>query len=419
MKGGNQGISLRKNFTWVLFSNVINGLVKWGIVISIAKLSSPYLLGQYTLATGLVLPVFAFLNFHLRIVYITSSDQQKSFADFLGLRIVTSFTAIVCIAVVAWFMKYDTEVFMVVVSYSFVRGAEALSDILYAPVQKSERMKLMSISIIGRSLISFAVVLITIGITGSLVMAICLMALWETAVSVFVDYKIAAHFLPGTSKKIRFAHLGGIVRQSYPLGLAMGITILNSSIPRFILDQFQGIKEVGFFGAIQYFYVASGLIITAINSASIPRLTKYFNSERNDQFNALLRKLFLLGISMGGAGVLFIYFWAPIILKIFYTKEYVSFSTELVLIVIAAAFQYLVAIAASAILSMGRYWNMVAVLSAGAGCTITFGYLLIPNHGVLGAVWSMVISAIIQLVVILYFLFQLQKNMKTVMRPSF
>lgn len=399
-----KALSLRKNFMWNFSSNIVNGLVQWGIVIVIAKYGTPELVGQYSLATGLVLPVFAFLNLNLRVVYVTDPQVRVQFGDYFWLRVCTIITALFLIVIFPFILGYDSKLLLVAVAYGFVRGAKALSDILFAPAQKRERMNFMALSIIIRSLVSFLIVFCTIHFTGNLVLAIFLMSAWELCVAIFFDYRVArffseSHFAvkPGRFKKI--------IKKSYPLGIALGLTFLIGSIPRFIVEHYLGIKSAGYFGAIQYFYVASGLLITAINSASIPRLSKYYAADELDLFYSLLRKLFIFGFVFGVASIVFFSVSGRFILEFFYAGDYRLYSRELMIIIVAASVQYLVAIAASGILAMNRFWNMVFVLVAGLVSIIILGIVFVAQYSMMGAVYSMLVSSFLQLLIVLYFLY--------------
>lgn len=399
-----KALSLRKNFLWTFSSTLVYGFVQWCIVIIIARYGSPELVGQFSLATGMVLPVFAFLNFHLRVVYVTSPQRNALFGDYLWLRVCTTVLALLLILIMSFLFGYENDLLFVAVAYGVVRGAEALSDILFAPAQKGERMNFMALSIILRSLVSLLIVFCTIKFSGRLVPAIFLMAAWELCVAIFLDYRIARVF-----SEIRFSvqadRLKRIIKKSYPLGIAMGLTILIGTIPRFIVDHYLGIKEVGYFGAIQYFYVASGMVITAINSASIPRLSKYYVDGKLALFYSLLRKLFIFGFVFGVAGIVFFSVFGRFILEFFYAGDYGLYSRELVIIIVAASIQYLVAIAASGILAMNRFWNMVFVLLVGMVSILFLGIVFVAQYSMMGAVYSMLVSSVLQLLIVLYFLY--------------
>jgi hypothetical protein len=43
------GLSLRKNFSWTFVGNVVYAACQWGILVALAKLGTPEMVGQFTL----------------------------------------------------------------------------------------------------------------------------------------------------------------------------------------------------------------------------------------------------------------------------------------------------------------------------------------------------------------------------------
>ncbi len=245
-------ISFRKNFLWNLVANLANGVARWGIVMSIAKYGSPELVGQFTLATGLVLPVYAFLNLQLRVVYITGRYGAYPFGHYLSLRLLTILISLFCCGLGAIFLRDLDGILMVVMGYSLLKGTQAVADIFYAPLQKNERIDLMSLSMIAKSVGSFLLVIITMAVSGNLLLAISCMLAWEGVFTVIVDRRLAS-----LHSRVRLImHKNTMVKlfkESFPVGIATGLTMLNGSIPRFIVEHYRTVQETGYFGAIQYF----------------------------------------------------------------------------------------------------------------------------------------------------------------------
>src|SRR6266568_5527229 len=44
-----EGVSLRTNFAWTLAGNAVYAVCQWGMLVSIAKLGSPAMVGQFAL----------------------------------------------------------------------------------------------------------------------------------------------------------------------------------------------------------------------------------------------------------------------------------------------------------------------------------------------------------------------------------
>lgn len=83
-------LTLRRNFSWTFVSNVVYAACQWGMLVVIAKLGSPEMVGQFTLGLAVTAPVMLFTSLHLRAVQATDAKQQYIFGDYLGLRLIST-----------------------------------------------------------------------------------------------------------------------------------------------------------------------------------------------------------------------------------------------------------------------------------------------------------------------------------------
>ena len=402
-------ISFRKNFLWNLVATLANGIARWGIVMSIAKYGSPELVGQFTLATGLVLPVYAFLNLQLRVVYITGRYGAYPFGHYLSLRLLTILFSLFCCGIGALFLRDLDGLFLVVMVYSLLKGVQAVADIFYAPLQKNERINLMSLSMIAKSIGSFFMVILTMAISGKLLLAIFSMLAWEGLFTFIVDRRFA-----GLYSTVQLIAQKNIIiklfKESFPVGVATGLTMLNGSVPRFIVEHYRSVQEAGYFGAIQYFFVASSMVIVATNTAAIPRLARFYREQRKKRFYHLVFRLIGVGLFVVFFVVLFFSFFGKLVLEVFYTHEYAAYAKELQVIAVAISLQIPCGVIAGSILSLGKYWHLVFALVAAVATSIIFGMILVRNSGVAGAAYAMVFSSAIQLLLISFFLFHSSRH---------
>jgi hypothetical protein len=51
------GLSLRRNFAWTVLGNVTYAACQWGMLVALAKLGSPEMVGQFALGLAIGAPV--------------------------------------------------------------------------------------------------------------------------------------------------------------------------------------------------------------------------------------------------------------------------------------------------------------------------------------------------------------------------
>lgn len=69
--------SLRKNFSWALNGAIFYVLSQWALLIILAKLGGPTVVGRYTLGLAITAPIILLSNLQLRT--LLASDVQEIF----------------------------------------------------------------------------------------------------------------------------------------------------------------------------------------------------------------------------------------------------------------------------------------------------------------------------------------------------
>ncbi|MEO1184920.1 MAG: lipopolysaccharide biosynthesis protein, partial [Cyanobacteria bacterium J06636_27] len=107
-------LSLRRNFSWTFIGNAVYAACQWGMLVVLAKLGSPEMVGQFTLGLAITAPVIMFTNLHLRSVQATDAKQQFLFNDYLGLRLLSTGLALLIIAAITFISGYEKETLLVI-----------------------------------------------------------------------------------------------------------------------------------------------------------------------------------------------------------------------------------------------------------------------------------------------------------------
>ena len=114
-----KALSLRVNFSWNLAGNLVYAACQWGIVVVLAKLTSPEMVGRFALGLAVTAPIIMLSNLQLRSVQATDARGEYQFGHYLGLRLVTTMLALMTIAAVAFWSKYPLQVGLVILVVGF------------------------------------------------------------------------------------------------------------------------------------------------------------------------------------------------------------------------------------------------------------------------------------------------------------
>jgi O-antigen/teichoic acid export membrane protein len=402
-----QSLSLRRNFYWTLVGTVFYSACQGGILIILARLGTPEMVGKFTFAFAVTAPLFMFMNLQLRAVQATDAQGQFKFNDYLGLRLASSCVAVISVIIITLILPYEPSTTLVVLIIGMAKAIESISDVCYGFMQQQERMDFISISLIGKGTLALLFLAICIKVSGSIILgALGLSVAWAIMLLAY-DLRIINQLLKtfsGEEAKIQnlfptwnFQIQRKLISLTLPLGFVMLLGSLNTNIPRYFIEHFRSQHELGIFAAIAYLTSIGSVIQGALAQAASPQLAKFY---ANGNRKALMRLLLkLIGLS-SGVGLIAIILSAKVgkeILELIYKAEYAKYTDLLVLLMIAASLNYISSFLGTAITSVRYFRSQVPLTSTtlliiGIGC-----FYLIPVWGLAGVPATMIIAEIVQI----------------------
>ena len=90
--------SLRRNFSWTFVSNTVYWGCQWAVVVLLAKLGSPEMVGRFSLGLAISTPVAYLCNLQLRAMQATDARREHPFGVYLALRLATTVGIVVIVA---------------------------------------------------------------------------------------------------------------------------------------------------------------------------------------------------------------------------------------------------------------------------------------------------------------------------------
>jgi len=419
-------ISLRRNFSWTFVGNIVYAASQWGMLVVLAKLGSPEKVGQFTLGLAVTAPVFMLTNLQLRAIQATDAKNEYFFGDYLGLRLIATFLALLIIVGITVTSGYRYEVSLVILAIALSKAIESISDVFFGLIQHHERMDRISISLMIKGILSVlmlgGVFYLTKTVLGGV---IGLTVAWLLVLFVY-DIASGAMLLnsnhssesktENVSKKLELENklrprwhlktLKKLLWLSLPLGLVMMLNSLNINIPRYFIEHYLGEHDLGIFSALSYLMVAGNLVVSALAQSASPRLAKYYAAGNVTAFCNLLIKLLGIGTLVGGTAVVVALVAGRQILTLLYRSEYAQDVDVFIWLMVAAGIGYVASFLGYGI-TAARYFRIQIPLSLVVTASSAMaGFWLIPSQGLRGAALSLILSSIIQVVISLVVIIQ-------------
>jgi O-antigen/teichoic acid export membrane protein len=396
--------SVRSNFIWTLVGNVGYAGAQWAIVIILAKLTTPEVVGEYALGLAMVTPVLMLVNLQLRTVLMTDVHQEYSFAHYLGFRLATTAAALVSIAILGARMQGSWQHFLTIVLIGVAQGVEAVSDIYYGLMQVRDRMDRIAISMIGRAVLSLAALTVTLWTTRSLLWGVVALTVARLAVLAGYDARRRTHD-PAPDEALQefwpprwsFRLQRKLCGSGLPLGIVALLLALNTMIPRYFLEASLGPRGVGIFAAIAFLPNSGSLLIFALGQSAFVPLARYYTKGDLAGFLRLLLQLLGIGLVIGLGGIAFAALLGRPLLTLLYRPEYAEHADLLPWFMTAAGLGYLGQLIGSSVTAARYFRSQIPLFAMVSGTIALCCYLLVPRTGLQGAVTATLIGMAVQL----------------------
>jgi O-antigen/teichoic acid export membrane protein len=392
----NKPLTLRSNFSWTFIGNAVYAACQWGMLVVLAKLGSPEMVGKFTLGLAVTAPVIMFTNLQLRSVQATDARKEYLFCDYLGLRLIGTLLALVVITVIG-ISGYQSQTLLIILLVGLAKAFESISDVFYGLIQQHERMDRIATSLMLKGPLSLLLLGMGVYISGSLTWGVAgLASAWAI---VLIGYDIRSGILM-TSKmpqpRWNPSILKKLVWLALPLGFVMMLGSLYFNIPRYFIERYLGERQLGIFASIAYLMVAGNMVVNALGESASPRLAKYYASGDVKAFRSLLIKLVGVALLLGGTAFLIALIAGRQILTLFYTAEYAEQANLFVWLMIAAGISYV-----SSFLGYGmtaaRCFRIQMPLFITVATTSAIACLwLLPKMQLLGAAIALIFAATVQ-----------------------
>jgi O-antigen/teichoic acid export membrane protein len=401
-----QRSSLRADFSWMFVGNAIYAGCQFAVLMLLAKLLRPELVGEYALGLAIVYPVIALMSFQLRSVLASDIYRQTHFGHYLSLRLLTTALALIIVFAITRVLGYRLELTTVVVMVGVAQAIETVSDIYYARLQLCDNMLGISKSLIARAVLSVIGLAVGIYIGRNLLWGIAGIMVARAAVLFGYDIRERTHGLNRQSNEsiphetlrplFNLKAQRELLSFSFPLGILTLFVTLNSSIPSYFIKHALGERALGIFSAIGFVVSVGSLLAVSLGQSAFTRLARAYATENIGEFWSLIGILLALGATVGICGMIVSKIAGREILTILFRPEYAEKADLLPWIMAAGGMGYMAQFLGIGMTAARNYKPQIALLIAVSASLLLASYLLVARQGLLGAIFAMSIGSFVQ-----------------------
>lgn len=403
LKGKMKSISL-------ISGNIIFAFSQFVILSMITKSYDKISLGYFTLAISLTAPIFMFFQMNYRTVYATSLNGEINFKKIKLLSIIQSFIALILSLLITFFLYRNTLLLLITLNIGLSKIIEGVQEVAYGYYQKDKKINNVAFSK---------------GIRGFLAIFICYILIYKinasfiyASLSYFIAWGLTFVFFdaPILAKSQNMSikdekRYSEIIKLGLPLGITVFLDSLIANSPRYYVSLFLGFKEVAYFSSLLYFMNLGQIVVTSITQTYISELSFSIDNNLTKYFE-LKKKLIIMSLLIGIGIVLFPILFSDLILPIVFDYSFVKYKNEFILIMVAAAIWYLAGIYHTCILATRKFAKQSIIFIITFIVMQIFLLIFVPILGLLGACISLILSYLVRLIISMYMLNKIEKEIK-------
>ncbi len=384
------------------------------VVVLLARLTSPEVLGQFDYALALSAPVVLFCTLQLKAAYVSDAADTSPFGAYRALRscgLLAAGAVLGGLCVWSFFSEPQPVFALILLAVSLSKLAHAAAEVYWGVFQRRERIDLAARS----SLLRGGAMLLAVGtllplwaalsasanarawITAG---AICTYALAWWLVLWLYDRPSALRLGP-LEPRWTWPQVAALLKQTLPLGGILLIISLYESLPRYFVEaRPNGKALLGYFGALNYIALASSLVLTQVCVASASRVARYSQRDR-PAFVRLAGKLLALALALGATLICATWLGGAWFLRTLYQPDYARYAEQFLLLIVGQAFVLLANVLGFLVTHMRMFWIQVPIQCAVLATTFVAAQVFIAttttdSDAVRGGALTVLVRAVTQ-----------------------
>ena len=402
-------LSVRSNFVWSLGGNVLYAFCQWGVLVVLAKLCSPEIVGLYVLGITITSPIFLFAGLQLRRLQATDTNSEFQFGHYFGLQLLACAAAMLACWGAGWISGHHDAALAVILLVGFSKSVETLSNTFYGLFQQRERLDRISKSMVLQSVLSAAGLCGGIVLTGDIVWACGWSAIARLTAVLLYDIPsllwLAGDVSSLDQQPLAFGHrlsacqplwerrpLLKLAMLGVPLGVTGMLVSLNTNFPRYFVEQFGGEAQLGIFGVLCAPLYAMHTLTKSLESSASSQLAKRHTSGDVRGFRRLFWQLMATHTAIALVGVAVAWKFGRPLLTLLFSADYAEHVDVFVTIMWATLVATSAGVLMTALIAARFIQIQLPLITVTSLASLAACWWLVPRFGMQGAAWSLAVS---------------------------
>lgn len=355
------------------------GFCQWVTIILLVKFSNTTLLGHYTYGIALVAPLILLLSFGLNTLIVTNNKFKHNIYYYT--RCISSiFIILIYMLIVIKWTNLNSEVYLLMAFIALSKVIENVNDIKFAYWISENNHRKVGIFKIGLSIFQISLTTFFVIYYHSLLTALIIYSVSLLIYTLLSNRKQLKISIKGFSEIIILCWIG------LPISLTLFLSSLNSNIPKYLLEYFSNIENVGIFSGLLTLYSVGNTFLFSIYNYLLPIVVK--NKNNYIFLRKVLLNIILLGFLTSIIIILFGSIYFDNIVYIILSDKFAKFDKEFILLVSSSCLIYGSILLDLFINSHKKYKYNTIIQIISVIAILISSLINIPKYNILGAMIS-------------------------------
>jgi O-antigen/teichoic acid export membrane protein len=372
-----------------------------GVLSALAHFRGPIAVGEFGLALAVTTPLFLLSNLGFRTAQASDVEEEFSFAQYGGVRLLLTALAVLISIVLGWSLSDNISTLVIVAIVSLTKAFESVSNLAYGAFQQGGRMDLVarSLAVRGALTLPFFAVLLWLG-ADTATAFLAQLGVWAAA-GMLLDYPSASRIASGRLVWPSWAkgRSSRLIWRVAPLGGGQFINSVQMSVPRILVERYLGLDALGLFTAVGYFQQAGVSAANSVSHAIVNRIAKLRRTGQRRRIYAIVIKLAALFVFCGALWSLLCFYFGVEMLVFLFGHSYIAAAPLLFIISLAMNVRMLATLPQTVLYAEQRYSTYMTFQVVSFALTVALCFTFIERFGLVGAGYVLLTVAILRLLV--------------------
>jgi O-antigen/teichoic acid export membrane protein len=390
---------LIKNTFWLGAIEFFSKILMFVVIVGLVRYWGPQEFGSFNLsfayvALFMILADFGLSTIATREVAKHKDLSEKYLANLIGLKLFLS--VIIGLLFVASFLfvnkPVSIQLLVVTLIYSLIQNFQNVFIVIF---QAWEKMEMVFVN----RMVFFVGVLITallvINFYGSAIHLV-----WGYSISTLLAIILGIWQVKLLKIKVKiafdFSFWKELIKESLPLLGMTAAMVVYANNDTLLIGRYLGNNQVGWYQtAFKILFAFQS--INVVNNAIFPRLTILFHENKKDTAKKLIK--IVIGLSLIGLVILatLITWQRELIMKLIYGQSFVISAGVMSLLIWSGVINYFRVFMGNLLVIKHKQKIIFWAILAGTLINLTINYFLIPKNGFIQGGWSLIISELVVL----------------------